>query len=251
MSSPLFQSGGGGGSSLATPVSLANGGTHADLSATGGASNFLRQNSAGANVDVVQPNFTDLAGSATPAQNGVANCSVSTQGYFLGGMMSPTQANGSSAVALANTMYVMQFVLPYAVTVRRASCRITTTNNGSKLNCGIYNAAGTTKLVDALITLGASANIIVTTTLNSAGGALAVVLPPGVYWFAWACDSTTPLFSGYPQGSFAGTNIFGAGGVITQRLGSSGNAPSGNVLPSSIDTITFAALNIPCILFEP
>lgn len=41
-------------------VALARGGTHADLSATGGAHKFLRQATSGANIDVVQPANTDL-----------------------------------------------------------------------------------------------------------------------------------------------------------------------------------------------
>lgn len=53
MSSSLFQSGGGsGGSSLPTPVSLANGGTHADLSATGGANQVVKQTSLGGDFTV-------------------------------------------------------------------------------------------------------------------------------------------------------------------------------------------------------
>lgn len=56
-------------------LGLVGGGTNADLSATGGASQFLRQNSAGAAITVVQPNFTDLAGRGTLAQlpQGIAN----------------------------------------------------------------------------------------------------------------------------------------------------------------------------------
>jgi hypothetical protein len=45
----------------ATKIALAYGGTNADLSGTGGAHKFLRQNSAGAAIDVVQPDFSDLA----------------------------------------------------------------------------------------------------------------------------------------------------------------------------------------------
>lgn len=40
---------------------LANGGTNADLSATGGTSKFLKQNSSGAAITVVQPATTDLS----------------------------------------------------------------------------------------------------------------------------------------------------------------------------------------------
>lgn len=67
MSLPLVQTG-GGGSSLATPVSLANGGTHADLSATGGASQVLKQVSTGADVTVAQLAFTDISGTAAAGQ---------------------------------------------------------------------------------------------------------------------------------------------------------------------------------------
>jgi hypothetical protein len=43
-------------------LALARGGTNADLSATGGASRFLRQNSSGAAITVIQPDFADLSG---------------------------------------------------------------------------------------------------------------------------------------------------------------------------------------------
>ena len=43
---------------------LARGGTNANLSATGGTSQFLRQASSGAAITVVQPDFSDLAGAA-------------------------------------------------------------------------------------------------------------------------------------------------------------------------------------------
>lgn len=51
----------------ATRIGLAYGGTNADLSATGGASQFLRQNSAGAAITVVQPTFADIASGSTTA----------------------------------------------------------------------------------------------------------------------------------------------------------------------------------------
>jgi hypothetical protein len=44
-------------------LDLAHGGTAANLSATGGSHQFLRQNSVGAAITVVQPAFTDLSGS--------------------------------------------------------------------------------------------------------------------------------------------------------------------------------------------
>lgn len=46
----------------ATKIGLAYGGTNADLSATGGTSQVLKQTSAGANITVGQLNFQDIAG---------------------------------------------------------------------------------------------------------------------------------------------------------------------------------------------
>lgn len=50
-----------------TPVGVTYGGTGANLSATGGASFFLRQDSVGAAVTVVQPTFADVASGSTSA----------------------------------------------------------------------------------------------------------------------------------------------------------------------------------------
>lgn len=72
--------GGTGGTTQATAfsgvvgqaqVGLNQGGTAADLSATGGASQFLRQNGVGSAVTVVRPACADLS-------NGVASCSTDT-----------------------------------------------------------------------------------------------------------------------------------------------------------------------------
>lgn len=51
----------------ATKIGLAFGGTNADLSGTGGTSRFLRQNSSGAAVDVVQPQTGDLSDVVSPS----------------------------------------------------------------------------------------------------------------------------------------------------------------------------------------
>jgi hypothetical protein len=60
-----------------TKIALAYGGTNADLSATGGAHKFLRQNSVGAAVDVVQPDFSDLASTISTHLTAGTNISFS------------------------------------------------------------------------------------------------------------------------------------------------------------------------------
>lgn len=57
-------------------IALAQGGTHANLSGTGGAHQFLRQNALGANIDVIQPAFTDLSGIATFGQLPFAQATI-------------------------------------------------------------------------------------------------------------------------------------------------------------------------------
>jgi len=49
-------------------LGLARGGTHTDLSATGGTSKFLRQATAGSDITVVQPAFTDISGTLADGQ---------------------------------------------------------------------------------------------------------------------------------------------------------------------------------------
>jgi hypothetical protein len=49
-------------------LALARGGTHTDLSATGGAHKFLSQATVGSDITVVQPAFTDISGVASAAQ---------------------------------------------------------------------------------------------------------------------------------------------------------------------------------------
>lgn len=58
-----------------TRLGLVGGGTSIDMTATGGTSRFLKQNTLGGTPTVTQPDFTDLAGRSTLAQlpQGIAN----------------------------------------------------------------------------------------------------------------------------------------------------------------------------------
>jgi hypothetical protein len=57
----------------ATTIGLAKGGTNADLSGTGGTSQFLRQNSVGATVTVVRPTVSDLSDASNVALLNASN----------------------------------------------------------------------------------------------------------------------------------------------------------------------------------
>jgi len=67
--------------SSATKIGLASGGTNADLSGTGGTSQFLRQNTLGGTVTVVRPAIADLSDSANVA---ILNVVFGTQTFGIG-----------------------------------------------------------------------------------------------------------------------------------------------------------------------
>lgn len=88
-----------------TKVGLAYGGTNADLSATGGTSQVLKQVSSGAAVTVGQLAFTDLAGSVAASQMPALTGDVTTSA----GAVATTLANNAVTLAKMATMATASF----------------------------------------------------------------------------------------------------------------------------------------------
>ena len=87
-------------------LALARGGTNADLSATGGASQVVRQSSAGAAFTVAQLAFTDLSGSASVAQIPNLPASIITSGQLAlarGGTNADLSGTGGASFVLKQT----------------------------------------------------------------------------------------------------------------------------------------------------
>jgi len=87
-------------------LALARGGTNADLSATGGASQVVRQSSAGAAFTVGQLAFTDLSGSASVAQIPNLPASIITSGQLAlarGGTNADLSGTGGASFVLKQT----------------------------------------------------------------------------------------------------------------------------------------------------
>lgn len=93
-----------------TKIGLAYGGTNADLSGTGGTSQFLKQASSGAAVTVVRPALADLSDAATVALNGDPQFFIPTTGQTI----SPTATgyNVGCFVNPAGTLLALTLTLP-------------------------------------------------------------------------------------------------------------------------------------------
>jgi hypothetical protein len=102
----------------ATKIGLLYGGTNADLSGTGGTSQFLRQNSLGAAITVVRPAISDLSDGTNVALLNAANTfSGSIQftanvSYPGGGSISKLSNNGLMIGAVAGSSYDFAIVNP-------------------------------------------------------------------------------------------------------------------------------------------
>jgi hypothetical protein len=86
----------------ASIIGLAYGGTNADLSATGGTSQFLRQNTVGGTVTVVRPAVADLSDAANVALLNAANVFTAVQSITSSSgapfIVNSTAANGGAIV---------------------------------------------------------------------------------------------------------------------------------------------------------
>lgn len=100
-----------------TKIGLAYGGTNADLSATGGAHNFLKQSSGGATITVGQPALADLSDAATIA--------LLASPTFTGTPAAPNPTGGDDSTQLATTHFV------FTGGVYSASNVVTATTGGS------------------------------------------------------------------------------------------------------------------------
>ena len=138
-------------------LGLARGGSNADLSATGGAHNFLRQNSSGAAIDVIQPATTDLsdvgtntAWTPTDASGAGLSFTVATGRYINYGSLVFTEfdltypVTGSGAAAsiggLPYTSIAVQQALSIAFTNLNIAAQVAVNTSASTIS--FLNLAG-------------------------------------------------------------------------------------------------------------
>jgi hypothetical protein len=170
---------------------------------------------------------------STPAG---ASLSTSGQGGFFGpGVFNWTAWSFNTTVALVNVINevrVIQFVLPYTVTINKMSIQPTGGLAGNSAFFGIYSADGNTKLVDSGKLTSSAGFPMINVTFGSP-----IVLTPGTYLFAQSSTTTS-------QFQCLGFNTVGQAVDLYNnnavRVGVAANGTGGTALPATLGTITAA-----------
>jgi len=167
---------------------------------------------------------------------------TSNQGWFLGAKdLAPILNDTGHNISTNGTVYAVQVMLNAAWTISRAAAFVVTGNGVTQnFTAGIYNAAGTTLLVNA----GAAAfDTTASQKYRSVTLGSPVVLPAGVYWFAWGSNGTTggsvichDLETWFQQ-MLNGLDI-SAPQTAPTRFATAANALSGNALPATLGVLT-------------
>lgn len=163
------------------------------------------------------------------------------QGYFWGGTIYlPSNTLGGS-LSSANQVRVMQFVLPFPVTIGKVSISVSTGAASALGDVGIYDISKNL-LVHAAAAMDLSAIAVVQAALST----VPYTLPPGKYWLAWTANSASPL------ATLAVTTrvdlLLNAN--ASKKLGTAANASVSGVLPATLGAITAAAISPIVALFE-
>jgi len=194
----------------------------------------------GGSLDIDSP---IIAPSVTFPNGTIANTAVPTGTYYMT-YPYPFSSVATGGLGLsANVLGLWRFTLCYSVVVNKVVLEITGTVNTEKVGVTIYNAAGSSKLIDVTYTLGAGNGII-----NAAPAGAPVTLPAGTYLLgvantnisiAYRCQAVNTAYVNI-QNNQAASLIFATGA----------NASVAGVNPATTGALTAsAAINFPLIAF--
>lgn len=187
---------------------------------------------------------TKVTGLLPPANAGVANISVADQGYFIGPNL--TQAglatSTGAVVSAGQQVRACQFVLPWRQKVTSMTITVVGTVGSSTITTGIYDAAGTTKLIDSGTFDGGSA----TTQKNTI---TPVTIGPGAFWFAQSASTQTTLTATVVQSAAGMATVIN--NDTNKLCGQAANAATAGVLPSSLGAITGTNYGFLVAAFKP
>jgi hypothetical protein len=223
-----------------TGYTTASGGGSGTVTHTSGAltaNQFILGNGA---ADIKASGYTVVP----PASGGASNTTVSGQGYVLWPNQLDFLVNSAGATASGGsggTVRCALMMLDRAITITKMTVNVTTASSTNKIYLGIYNAAGTTLLVQGTITMTASPGAY-TATVSS------TTLTPGAYWWAFSTDNATIVMTGNSAINATPLAIMNQNTVI---WGFATNSLSGTTLPASLGAITSNNAILPLVKLEP
>jgi hypothetical protein len=175
--------------------------------------------------------------------SGISSLSISnsnTGGLFLPTIINPLSAGTNEVLeSTADQVKVIQVVVPYKITVGHITADVSAVSSGQTFNIGVYTAGGA-KLID-------SGSMSCTSTGAVTSAITAVVLQPGVYYYAYAATSTACGLNGSGNSSQVWTNANSGAArsaVATYALAS-------GLLPSSLGSLTASPVVAPFAFLEP
>jgi hypothetical protein len=202
---------------LTLPLTLANGGTGANLSATGGTGQLVKQTSVGGNLTVAA-----LASEDLPAVSPTLGY-VATVPFFGGGVT-------FSTVAASATLRAVRIQVASPTTIRTAVAHVGTTSAPDNFVAALYSGDGATLIANCAISTA-------TTGAQKCTNFSPVTIYPGWYIFLYVSTSATPTTL-VTNSSTAFANMFNAG--TSGTVGTCAGALSGTTPPS---TCTFTGSN--------
>lgn len=177
---------------------------------------------------------------------------TSGQGYFFGpGIFLPigaiSRGSGSSWSPASNSVNGVQFTMAVNFTVTKATMYVAANSIGDHCSFAIFNAAGTTKLLDTgVMSLGTIG--LVTATFSPVN-----LVAGTTYLFVQTATTNSATITTTSSLSINDANLFN-GGTAT-RIFKSSVASSGGTMPSSLGTLNpvtnVTVFDIALIMFEP
>ena len=152
-----------------------------------------------------------------------------------------SNAYGPGATGALNNTRLYKFVLPFQITVATINYQVQTTSASDKWGFGIYNAGGTTLLVDSGV-ISPTAGGTFAVTLGSP-----VLLTPGTYMFAYnQSGGTATTYADWDVSQME--TLVNKSGVVK---GKATNNSSGGQLPATTGTLIVESDNvlIPLVYF--
>lgn len=181
-------------------------------------------------------NFSNLAGTVTPAQEAAFS---GTTSYLMLPSEFTAGTPSSTPVGANNQVRAQRIYIDRRITFANLYFEVMTASAGGNCAVAVYNAAGTTKLIDS--------GAISTTATGMKTTAVSITLDKGYYWFAWTADNTTAAFRGLPQ-SVNWTPIQNEG---TVHAGTAANASVAGAMPATLGVISaVSGMNVPIVKLQ-